>query len=65
MSSHFDFAKVSNKILVQIFLLCLQRFQIPHKVFGVTVIRIVASDDTRALIFRQCPNKYVFRIMTG
>ena len=65
MNSHFDFAKVSDEILVKVFL-CLQRFQIPHKVFSVTVIRIVASDDARAPIFQHCPDKEaIFRIITG
>ena len=51
MSSIFDFAKVSDKILVKVFLLGLQRLQISHKVFSVPVIRVVASDDARAAVF--------------
>ena len=65
MSAHFDFAKVSDEILVQVFLLCLQRLQVPHKVLGVIVIRVVSSDDARAPIFLQCPDEEVntcFRI---
>ena len=63
MIPHFDLIKVSDEILVQIFLLCLQRFQIPHKVFSVTVIRVVASDDARAPIFHQRPDEEaIFRI---
>ena len=59
MRLHFYFAKVSDEILVQVFLLCLQRLQVPHKVLSVYVLRIVASDDARAPIFHQCPDKEV------
>ena len=65
MPINFYFAKVSDEILVQVFLLCLQRLQIPHKVFSVTVIRVVSSDDAMAPIFLQCPDEEVntcFRI---
>ena len=58
MSSHFDVAKVSDEILVE-FCRGFQRFQVPHKVLRVSVLRVVASDDAMAPIFLQCPDEEI------